>query len=488
MKKVLFVITSIIALSAALPATAQDVFYSGEQKFTYQNGDFSVMGWCGYLLYTYWASMDGNYLYAYNDSMRLLATIALDFFPQKIHETRFIVSGDRIIVLYQAEQENQIMQYAAMLDDKARLIQRPKVLDAVKSGWLATDRKYYSSVANSDRSRIMIYSVGNKKDRNTQFKTILIDSSLNVLRKGNSTLNGDDITTLDQSLLAGDGTFYLAGYSGAGSKQYSGDARLFRLPPDTMRFETITIPLEENFISGMHIKLDELNNAVYISGFYSSKKNGNVEGLIYGLYNPASAGLTTLKAIPFDEDLRAGADDKNKKRAFNDFTVRDIIVKNDGGFILIAENYFITTRTTSYGSGFGYYSWYYNGPYGGSYVREFHYGDIVVLNYSESGELLWRNFIRKNQYSQEDGGLFSSYTMLNSGASLVFLYNDFSSSRSSLSLAAIDGSGVLQMKKMDQGRAVNGDWLPRSGKQIDIQELLVPVLKKNSLWFARVAF
>src|SRR6218665_2273011 len=123
MKSIIISILFLILAGSAGTAGAQNIFYSKEQKFTFQNGDFSVVGWCGDRLYTYRASKEGFYLDAYNDSMRLLATVALDFFPKKIYETRFFTTDDQIIVLYQAVQNNHVVQYAARLDSKARMLQ-----------------------------------------------------------------------------------------------------------------------------------------------------------------------------------------------------------------------------------------------------------------------------------------------------------------------------------------------------------------------------
>ncbi len=486
MRRIILIILIIVTHCTVL--RAQDIFYSKEQKFTFKNSDFSVVGWCGDRLYTYRSSKEGYYLDAYNDSMRLLATVALDFFPQKIYETHFVAGDNNILVLYQAIQNNQVVQYAALLDSRARLLQKPKALDSVKSAWLATDRKYYSSVVSNDRNKVMVYSVSGRKDGKVQFKTILLDINLNVLGKNSPYIEADDAVVPEQTLLDNEGNFYFAYFETSGAKQQGKSAGLYRVRAEGDNFEYLPLNSEEVYMSGMNIKWDELRKSIYITGFYSSRHNGNIEGLIYGLYNSATNDLETWKQIEFDDKLRLSSGEGNRKRAFNDYMVRDVIIKNDGGFMLLAENYFVTTRTTSYGSGFGYYSWYYGGPYGASSVREYHYGDILVLNYSEDGTLLWRNFIRKDQYSQEDGGMFSSYAMLNSGASIVFLYNDFTTNRSTLSLAAIDGEGNLQMKRMDQGRGAGGDWIPRAARQTDIRELVVPVLKRNNLLYSRVAF
>jgi len=475
-----------VAGLAGYKTEAQDIFYSKEQKFTFQNGDFSVVGWCGDRLYTYRDSKEGFYLDAYNDSMRLLATVALDFFPQKIYETRFFVSGDRIIVLYQAVQEGMVVQYAALLDDRARMLQKPVALDSVKMAWLSSDRQYYSSAISNDKNRIMVFGMSSRKSRQLQFNTILLDNNLNVLAKGTPFIESDDDFTMGQALLGNDGSLYLSAFTGENARKYSGDAWIFRLSPDGQRFVYKPLPLGSSYLSGLYLRMDDVHNQVYLSAFYAAKKSGNLDGVLYSIYSPQTDSFPVFKLIPFDEELRNATDDRNKKKAFNDYEVRNVIVKNDGGFILVAENFYVTSRSNMYGGGFRYYSWYNNYP--GTYTSEYHYGNIMVVDYDAEGNRKWHGFIRKEQYSQEDGGLFSSYLMLNSGASLVFLYNDFNSSKSSLRLAALDVNGEMQLKRMSPGRTAGGDWVPRSGKQTDLRELLIPVLRKNNLCFARVVF
>lgn len=487
MKNIIIGILFSTLLFQTKTATAQNIFYSKEQKFTFQNGDFSVIGWCGDRLYAYRASKEGYYLDAYNDSMRLMATVALDFFPQKIYETKFYTTGEQILVLYQAVQSGHVVQYAAKLDSRARMLQKPIALDSVKMGWLSSDRQYYSSAISNDKSKIVVFSIGKRKSSKQEFNTILLDNSLNIIAKGSPYIQGADDFTLGQALLGNDGTLYLSGYSGNDSRNLSGDAWIFKLSPDGQQFDVVTLPLNNLFVSGMHIKLDDTKNEMYVAGFYSVRRSGNLEGVMYGLYSPADNAFKVFKTIPFDDQLRNATDDRNKKKAFNDYEVQNIIVKNDGGFILISESFYVAVRTSNYGSGFGYYSWYNNG-YAATSVREYHYDDVMVVDYNADGERQWHQFIRKEQYSQEDGGLFSSYAMLNSGASLVFLYNDFSTSKSTLNLAALDVKGELQLKKMNPGRTSGADWLPRSAKQTDLRELVVPVLRKNNLGFARVVF
>jgi len=119
----LFAVLFIVCLSAG--AKGQDVTYSEYDKFDSRSDDYAIVGMVGGLLYTY-TNLPGNaMLNAYDDSMNKVATVLLDFFPEKIYETRFIAYPDKIIVLYQAIESNKVVQYAALLDGKGRLKNKP---------------------------------------------------------------------------------------------------------------------------------------------------------------------------------------------------------------------------------------------------------------------------------------------------------------------------------------------------------------------------
>jgi len=487
MKRMIRNLLFLLLCLPALPSGAQGIFYSREQKFTLQNSDFNVVGWSGDRLYAYRASKEGYFLDAYNDSMRLLATVALDFFPKRIYETRFYATNDAIFVLYQAVQSNRVVQYAAKLDNRARMMQKPVALDSVKQGWMSEKRQYYSSVVSADKSKIMIYRVSSRKNKRITLNTILFDNNLNVLATGMPYVETNNDLSLVQTLLGNDGTLYLAGTPDEGYKKLNTDAWVFTLAPGAQQMQFVPLPLENMSVTGMYIRINEVTGDLHAAAYYAEGKSDNIDGIACGTLPAGASSFNTFRKIPFDDALRDLSDESNKKKAFNDYEVRDLILKNDGGFILVGESYYIATRSYGTGAGLGYYG-YYNNGYGGTIVREYHYGNVMVLDYDKDGKRNWANFLRKDQNSQDDGGMFSSYAMLNSGATLVFLFNDFSTTKTALTLAAVDVSGQLQLKRMNPGRMQNADWLPRSAKQTDTRELLVPVLKKDNISFARVAF
>ena len=466
-------------------AKAQDITYSAYQKFDSHNGDFSVVGRCGGQLYTFFSSKDGFFLNAWDDSMQRKATIILDFFPPKIYETQFIAYSDHIIVLYQAVEGNKVVQYAAMLDALGRLQGRPLKLDEQKTGFFGPTRTYFASAVSEDKKYIATYAANDKGDDLTMDGTLLNDS-LQKVKHIHMAYKGENNVTHNAALLANDGTLYMPVITSVGGKGYADGMWLLALPKDAQAATHTELPLQGHFAGNTYIKMDNMNNRLYVGGFYSDKKSGNYDGVIYAQYGIATNTFDPVKMLPFDDRLRAATGEHKKKHAFNDFQVRQMIIKNDGGFVLLSEEYYMQ-YVTNY-SPFGYYSWYYSPFMNTQSVRTYHYGDVLALSYSGSGNMDWFSFVRKEQDSQEDGGMFSSYSLLNSGGSLGLLYNDFNNSRSRIQLASIDASGTENTQKLDAGNVDDPDWLPHMGKQTAARELVVPCLRKRQLCFVKMVF
>ena len=464
---------------------AQDVNYSTYEKFDLKAGDFSVVGMTGGRIFTYRAASDNYYLDAYNDSMVKTATIVLDFFPVKIYQTKFIAYPDHIIVLYQAIEGNKVIQYAALLDENGRLRNRPVLLDNVKTGFFGPTRNYFSSAVSEDKKTILVYSA-NEKGSTLTFDGKWINEQLAVVHRSHVVYNADNEIVQGDAMAGNDGGLYLPVYTPAGSRGYYGQAALLTLNQAATKFSVTDMPLNGLYTGSIYMKLDNAKNRIYAGGFYADKKNSSYEGVLYAYYDVASAAFVNIKTLPFDGELLGQTGARNARRAFDNFQVRQLIVKNDGGFVLVAEAYFVAMRS-SIAPGLGYYSSYY-GPYMNSTVREYHYNDIMALSYSSDGTKEWGSFIPKEQYSQEDGGIFSSYALLNTGGALAFLFNDFNSLHSQVQLATLDAQGKVDIHSFSAPGVDNPDWLPRSGKQVAGRIIVVPCLHRRQICFAKVVF
>ncbi len=466
--------------------SAQEVIYSPYEKFDLRNGDFSVVGKINERIYTYRSSNEGFFLDAYNDSMEKLATVLLDFFPKKIYETRFINYSDKIVVLYQSIETGKVIQYAALLDDRGKLLKGPLQLTSAKTGIWGPSRDYFSSALSDDKKQIIVYGLEEKGD-DLNFTGIWIDDQLSIVHRGSANFKADNNIAHGDGIVDNNGTFYLPVYTPTGSRNYADRVWLLTLPKGARRFFSKELSLNDKYSTSIYMKLDNVNNRIYAGGFYSDKKNGNYEGVLYAYFDLNDSNWHNRKNIAFDQQLRNATGERNLKRAFNDYQVKQMILKKDGGFVLISEDFYVTTRTTTPGWGGFYYSYYYS-PFMNQNIREYNYNDIFTISYDGSGNREWHAFVRKSQYSQEDGGIFSSYGLINTGGTLGFLFNDFNTRSSRIQLASVDANGKVDMRSLAAGTASDPDWLPRSGKQTGLKEMVIPCLRRRQISFAKIVF
>jgi hypothetical protein len=127
--------------------------------------------------------------------------------------------------------------------------------------------------------------------------------------------------------------------------------------------------------------------------------------------------------------------------AFNDYFIRNIITRRDGGFIIGSESYYTTSRGSSYnrwnylyGSPFLRPSdYYYYSPYYGSYWYGSRWNDggnvryqadnIVIMSFDKTGQKEWANVITKEQFDDQSDDLIS-YQVMNTGGQLHVLFNN----------------------------------------------------------------
>lgn len=469
----------------SLQAAAQEVIYAPYQKFDHRKGDFAVAGRVGERIYTYRSSGEEHFLDAWDDSMNLRATVVLDFFPAKVSAAHFVPYPDHIVVLYQTTERNRSLLYAARLDERGLLQGRPLLLEEMKTGIFGSGGDLYDYTVSEGKNFILFYRAEEGRKDITLRGWLLNNQgqkvkSINANYAAAGSVRPGDLIVTDQ------GSVYLTALRTAGVKDYAGEGVLLQLDSGTRRLTVLPLPLKDIYLSSVFMRVAGSSGQLVIAGFYSDTKNGQYDGVYFTSYDPVAGAFAPLRQMPFTERLRAATGARNTKKAFNDFVIRNLVVRKDGGFVLVAENAFVSARTAS--GPYGFYSYYYGPFVYGATIREYYYNDIVALSYGPDGTLEWSSFVRKSQYSQEDGGRFSSFAFLNTGGSLAMLFNDFNNRRSSIQLAAIDGAGHQEVRSLAAGEASDPDWLPRLGRQTAQRELVVPCLRRGEICFTRVTF
>ncbi|MAT53120.1 MAG: hypothetical protein CMN32_01470 [Saprospirales bacterium] len=207
--------------------------------------------------------------------------------------------------------------------------------------------------------------------------------------------------------------------------------------------DEIQIDLPNKFITDLTFRVGNDGNLVF-AGFYSDKGSYSIKGSYFFHLNPYDRSILNRKHTPFDfEFLTAFMRQKEKVRALqaeqnNDprrspelynYSLDRLILRSDGGAVLVAEQFYIERETyyRDYYPTYGYYPYgYYNSYYRNSRDIDYlyNYNDIIVVNIRPDGDLQWTARIPKWQETRNDGGYYSSYAMSIVRDKLYFLFND----------------------------------------------------------------
>lgn len=275
---------------------------------------------------------------------------------------------------------------------------------------------------------------------------------------------------------------------------------------DTLLYRELKI--EKTWLDEIHIKVDNYNKRYILTSFYFSERRGNIDGIYLYVWDKKNSNVLYEDVSIFSDDLKKDArGDASLKMAFNDYFIRDIITRRDGGFIIGSEAYYTTSRFNSwnrwdylYGSPYLspnlYNSYYYYSPYYDRYwwrsrsssqsVR-YHADNIAVLSFSPEGKLEWNNVIGKSQFDDESDDMIS-YQLMNTGSEIRFLFNQPEKRNNLLTDFSISPSGELTrnptLKNLDKGY----EFMPKYGKQVSSRQMIIPCGYRNYICFAKIDY
>ena len=207
--------------------------------------------------------------------------------------------------------------------------------------------------------------------------------------------------------------------------------------------DEIQIDLPDKFITDLTFRVGNDGNLVF-AGFYSEKGSYSIKGSYFFHLNPYNRSVLNRhhQAFNFDfltafmrpkEKIRAleaerNNDPRRSPELFN-YSLDRLILRSDGGAVLIAEQFYIESESyyRNYYPYYGYYPYsYYDSFYRNNREVDYlyNYNDIIVVNIQPNGSLQWTARIPKWQETRNDGGYYSSYAMSIVRDKLYFIFND----------------------------------------------------------------
>ena len=503
MKKILLLLMSGLC---SFSVFSQQITYSQPESNDIRSLNFEIIGKVSHNFLVYKNLRNSNAISVYDNSMKLIDSVDLRFMPDKTLNVDFVAYPDFAWLIYQYQKRNTLHCMAVKINGEGKLLTDPVELDTTSISFFA-DNKIYSTIYSEDKSRIMIYKIQKKNDR-FNFTTLLFNDNFQLLHKSRIETPFEEKKDVFSDFFVDNlGNFVFTKGNRSSSRDFIQELDLVIKQPEADSFSLNSLDLSKKYLDEIKLKVDNVNKHYIINSLYYEKKRGNVEGLFTAVWDQENTTMISQNFAHLGDSIRVMAKSEGANRAaLNDFFVRDVILKKDGGFILTAEDYYTQSRSSPwnrYDYLYGYPSfspYYYNyySPYSyGYYGRQgfynnnsqsrYYYNNILILNLDNTGKLEWSNVVRKSQYDDQNDNLLS-YAIMLSGGQLHFLFNELERRNQLINDQSVSASGEVTrnppLKSLDRGY----QFMPRYAKQVSATQIIVPCNYRNYICFAKIEY
>lgn len=502
------ILWSVLFLSAGLLARSQRIVYSEPDRDDTRRMNFEIAGKIGGNFLVYKNTRSKNWITVLDNDMKELARVDQDYVPDndRMINVDFFPYSDFCYMVYQYQKRNVVYCMASKIGPDGQKIGNVMELDTTHLSF-AANNKIYTVLSSEDKSKLVVFKINSRNRKLYQFTTLLLNDRLDILKKSRIAIPMEERNEfVNDFFLDNEGDLVFSKFFRNNNDNISNAAFVVKYAQaDTLHYNPLNI--EKTWLDEIHIKVDNFNKRYFLTSFYFQERRGNVEGYYFYVWDKTSRQPHFEKTIAFSEELRREAKgDASVKTAFNDYFIRNIITRRDGGFIIGSEAYFTTSRFNNwnrwdylYGSPFTssfnnsyYYSPFYGnsfwGPrFGNNQAMRYHAHNITVLSFDPSGNLEWNNVIGKTQFDDESDDLIS-YQLMNTGDQIHFLFNQQERRNNLLADFSIAPDGQLNrnptLKNLDKGY----EFMPKYGKQVSARQLIVPCLYRNYICFAKIDY
>lgn len=498
----------VVFMLSALGISAQRISYTEPERDDTRRTNFEIIGKIGSNILIFKNNRNDNAISVYDADMKLLNRVDLNYMDDRWINVDFIAYPDHATMIYQFQRKSIVYCMAVKLDSDGKRITEPVELDTTRIGW-AANNKIYTTAFSDDKQKIMVFKINSRNPSNFLFTTFLFDSDLKMIENHRMNLAMEERNDyFTDFLLDNQGGLVFGKFSKRNGNDYITGLKVVTLKPGASDFKVTNLTTGDRILDEVKLKVDNVNKRYLFTALYYKQKRGNIDGLFTIVYDRDADSILRLVAGSFNDDLRrqAKGPDANLKLAFNDYFLKNMIMKKDGGFILIGESLYTSSRGNAFNrwdylgwnnpwsSPLNYYYSPYYSPWGSPWNRfgtntstRYHSENIMILSFDKDVNLEWSNVIPKTQFDDDTDAMISHQTLV-TGGELHFLFNQYERRTLLLSDQSVGADGKITryptLKNLDRGF----EFMPRFGKQVGARSIVMPCQYRNYLTFAKLDF
>jgi len=483
---------------------AQKIIYSEPDKDETRRMNFEVIGRVGGNFMIYKNIRGKNFISVYNNDMQQIVKSEHAYLPDdRLINVDFFPYTDYAYMIYQYQRKNVVYCNAVKLDGMGKKLGDITELDTTHIGF-TTNNKIYSAINSDDKTKIMLFKINSRNKSRFLVTTLLFNDALTLQKRSRLVLPMDERNDyLDEFSLDNDGDLVFTKLTRNSNDNVTKTFLIWK-PAMSDSLSFTDLGLEKIYLDDLQIKVDNANKRYFLSSFYYKERRGNIEGLYFFVWDKTIQKTVMENTLELKEELRKEAKgESNIKMAFNDYFIRNIIMKKDGGFVIGSEAYYTTSRYSSwnrfnylYGAPtmLDYYSysplynsWYWRNRFSNNQSVRHHADNVAILSFDNTGKLEWSNVIHKEQFDDESDDHIS-YQLINTGGQLHFVFNQEEKRAQLLNDYTVNPDGQINrnptLKNLDKGY----EFMPKYGKQVSNNQVIIPCYYRNYICFAKLDY
>lgn len=420
----------------------------------------------------------------YDNSLKLVTNKTIDYKNKDGLLQHVMLNKSGAMIFYLEQQKKFSVLLAQPVNAKFIEIGKPLSVDTIydRKELIASNLRFKSSV---DQSYLLIYYPYFSGTQLQSIKFICIDRGLRTLYNKTIPLNRDEKELEEsKSVIDNNGNSFLILKPESNGQGNIYDVQHIDSKGDISSYRLVT---EKEIFGEPSFDIDNKNGNMVMTAFYDDKLRPNehvANGFLYASFDPANGTSVRTTYTIFSKEFIAeltGRENVTNQSLYT-FTIRKAVLRNDGGALIVAESFIKDSRdqTVPLGVQPGYNSY--------RTTDIFQFNDIIAFSINPKGTLEWHNVMRKKQASEDDNGIYSSFLLVNEKEKLRFIYLDDISTTSSVYNYYLSSEG-----KSDKDVLLNQEerdvmLMPKMGKQISPEEVVIPSYKNGSLRLVKITF
>lgn len=339
---------------------------------------------------------------------------------------------------------------------------------------------------SEDRSKTLLFSTR----KNDLFYTYVIDNDqMRVLWRKESKLVGFDVRKDFRGVVISNLGEVNALFEIDNSKYDKENHHMILLGLDSSDglYENI-FKFENKLTVDLEMAYDDKNKRIILAGLVSDESEFDASGYFY--LSKSIADLedqTIIKDYDFDLTFLSEiyGQKLSKKKRLNDFVTRDIVLRGDGGFLLFAEMNKEYYRRSAFNGGSRLNTGFNSSSRG---WVDIYNEDIIAFSFHPDNKEHWKKILYKKQFSQDDGGVFSSYFLFKTPSRIRLIYNDEIKRNNTVSEYVIDPLGNFERNSLLSTDYQNLKLRFKDAMQVASNILLVPSERNFKLSLVKIEY